>query len=76
MEAYEFQTTLTETNDFIQIPTEYRKKLFGVVKVILMQDNNTRQSVYDKPYKKAVSFPYFAVDTTDFVFNREEANER
>ena len=75
MEAYEFQTTLTD--GIIQIPAEYRYKLTGKVKVILLQEtfsindaDISQQRAGEEP------FPYFAVDTTGYVFNREEANER
>jgi len=74
MEAYEFQATLID--GIIRIPVEYRNKLFGNVKVILIQENVSGKSADNKDLAKENPFPYFAVDTTGYVFNREEANER
>ena len=68
MEAYEFHTALND--NVIRIPVEYRNKFSGKVRVILMQEKQ------EKSNKKKSAFPYFAIDTTGYVFNREEANER
>jgi len=66
MTAYEFQTAVGD--GIIQIPLEYRNKLSGNIRVILMQE--------EAAPGKTMEFPYFAIDTTGYVFNREEANER
>ena len=72
MEAYEFQTAVND--GVIRIPVKYRNKLSGKVKVILMRENDIRKKTNNK--KTKADFPYFAIDTTGYVFNREEANER
>ena len=72
MESYEFKTSLND--GIIRIPIELREKIYKNaknIKVILIpevdeEEINTKKS----------SFPYFAVDTTGYVFDREEANER
>ena len=68
MLAYEFQTALKD--GIIQIPAEIQNKMFGKVKVILMSEEVSRME------REESTFPYFAVDTTGYVWNREEANER
>ena len=74
MEAYEFQTTLID--GIIRIPAEYKNKLFGKVKVILIKDSVSTKTTDSSACVSETSFPYFAVDTTGYVFNREDANER
>ena len=74
MEAYEFQTAVND--GVIRIPAKYRNKLFGKVKVILMRDDSVRKKTNTKKNVKKSDFPYFAIDTTGYVFNREDANER
>jgi hypothetical protein len=74
MEAYEFQTALSD--GVIQIPIEYRNKLSGKVRVILMQDDVIPKNRENREALSKIGFPYFAIDTTGYVFNREEANER
>ena len=69
MAAYEFKTAITD--GIIHIPAEYQDKFKGEVKVILMSGE-----IDDKEIMTKSTFPYFAVDTTNYVFNREEANER
>ena len=68
MLAYEFQTALNE--GVIRIPADIQNKMFGKVRVILMSEDVSRKE------REESSFPYFAVDTTGYVWNREEANER
>ncbi|MCL1806570.1 MAG: hypothetical protein FWG31_02585 [Oscillospiraceae bacterium] len=74
MEAYEFQSSLTD--GIIQVPAEFRNKLFGNVKVILMQENLSKNNTQNENLSQKTDFPYFAIDTTGYTFNREEANER
>ena len=69
MTHYEFETAIRD--DVIYIPAEYKNKFKGKVKVILMPEEDAENKT-----AKKFSFPYFAVDTTDYVFDREEANER
>jgi len=71
MIAYEFKTTVS--NGVIRIPAEYKDKVPGVVKVILLSDESVKCVGSNK--KKAV-FTAMSLDTKGFVFNREEANER
>ena len=70
VQAFEFQTALND--GIIRIPAEYQNKLTGKVKVIIMQE----RPISKKIDSEKSSFPYFAVDTTGFLFNRDEANER
>ena len=66
MQAFEFQTTAQD--GLIRIPDRFKGKFTPNIKVIVLNDER------EKP--KKTSFPYFAVDTTGYVFDREEANER
>ena len=68
MVSCEFQTVLRD--GIIHVPLEYRNKLIGRFKVILIEEKD------DKAELRKNAFPYFAIDTTGYVFNREEANER
>ena len=65
MAAIEFQTVAND--GIIYIPDIYHDKLWGKVKVIIMTD--------ESDFKETL-FPYFSVDTTGYVFNRDEANAR
>ncbi|MCL2051278.1 MAG: hypothetical protein FWG91_06085 [Lachnospiraceae bacterium] len=62
MVAYEFQTALK--NGIIQIPAEIQDKIIGKVKVILMSEDTNEKEV------SKLSFPYFAVDTTNYIWSR------
>ena len=66
---YEFETAVR--GDVIHIPAEYKNKFKGNVKVIIMMEDAVKNKI-----AKKFSFPYFAVDTTNFMFDRDEANER
>ena len=68
MVSYEFETAVMD--GVIHIPDEYKNKFRGKVKVVLMPED-----VADNETGKKPAFPYFAVNTTDYVFDREEANE-
>ena len=69
MMPYEFETAVR--NGVIRIPVEYKNKVKGKVRVILLPEDVDKNAE-----AKQFSFPYFAVDTTNYVFDREEANER
>ena len=67
MQAYEFQTI--SKDGIIKIPDEYQRIINTKVKVIVLAE--------EKPmFNKRNFFPDFTVDTTDYVFDREGANER
>jgi len=68
MEAYEFQAAVND--GVINIPAEYRNKLYGKIKVILLSENPDNKRVKKAP------IPYFGVETKGYVFDRDEANER
>jgi hypothetical protein len=65
-QAFEFQTTAHD--GFIRIPDMYEKVIPREIKVIVLAD-------IAKENTKA-PFPYFAIDTLGYVFDREEANAR
>ena len=67
MQAFEFHTTTQD--GFIKIPDEYIRKIPSSIKVIVLANEK-------KKADKRSLFPDFGIDTTGFVFNREEANER
>ncbi len=67
MQAYEFNTTASD--GFIKIPAEYEKKIPGHIRVIVFAEKKTLN-------QKRKRFPYFALDTAGYKFDREEANER
>lgn len=67
MQAFEFHTTAQ--NGFIKIPEEYARKIPSSVKVIVLAQEKPKSD-------KRTHFPDFAINTTGFVFDREEANER
>ena len=45
------------------------KKIPSDVRVIVLADERPKE-------RKKALFPYFAIDTNGYTFNREEANER
>ncbi|MCL1843163.1 MAG: hypothetical protein FWF79_05065 [Defluviitaleaceae bacterium] len=65
-QAFEFQATTQD--GFIRIPDIYAKIMPRKIKVIVLADKTEKD--------ETAPFPYFAVDTTGYVFDREEANER
>ena len=73
MEAYEFQTAVND--GIINIPIEYKTKISNWVRVILISENPAEQSKVHA-VKTNSSFHAMKLDTSDFVFDREEANER
>jgi hypothetical protein len=66
MEAFEFHSTALD--GFIRIPDRLIDKIAQNIKVIVLNE--------EREISEKTPFPYFAVDTTDYVFDREEANER
>ncbi|MCL2385948.1 MAG: hypothetical protein FWC89_00210 [Defluviitaleaceae bacterium] len=66
MQAFEFKTTTQD--GIIRIPDRYVQKIPQKIKVIVLVEKTEKE--------KQPPFPYFAVDTTGYVFDREEANER
>jgi len=62
MQAFEFQATARD--GVIPIPDEYVDGMPPIFRVIVMPVENEKE------------FPYFAIDTTNYIFDREEANER
>jgi hypothetical protein len=66
MKAFEFQTTVQD--GLIHIPDRLKGEVARDIKVIILNIENEE--------KQSVPFPYFGVDTKEFVFNRREANER
>ena len=67
MQAYEFYASIED--GIIKIPNEHVGKLPSYVKIIILANEKTSGG-------KRCAFPDFAIDTSSFVFNREEANER
>ena len=65
MQAFEFQAIAQD--GFIRIPDRYIEVMPRKIKVIVLAER-----IEEEP----TPFPYFAVDTTGYVFNREEANAR
>ena len=59
----------TAHNGFIRIPDEYIRRIPSSIKVIVLAEEKPKSGKRD-------AFPDFGIDTTGFVFNREEANER
>jgi len=67
MEAYEFHATVN--NGYIKIPDEYVQRIPPTVKVIVLAGGSRKIGARSL-------FPYFSIDTSIFLFNRDEANER
>ncbi len=67
MQAFEFHTTARD--GFIKIPDEYVRRIPSSVKVIVLAGEKKKSG-------KRSLFPDFGIDTSGFVFDREEANER
>jgi len=65
-QAFEFQTITQD--GIIRIPDIYANIIPRKIKVIVLADKIEK--------KEKAPFPYFAIDTTNYVFNREEANAR
>jgi len=68
MRAYEFYAK--QENGFIKIPDEYRKKLNPKFKVIIVEDNEEKNSSI-----RDLLLPPI-LDTRGWKFDKEEANER
>jgi len=77
METYEFYAK--PQDGVIPIPDAYKNKITKTVKVIILEhatdsDNETK-SVVPEVRKSDLLLPP-TIDTRNFKFNREEANER
>lgn len=68
MYAIEFKTILE--NDMVKIPKQYLSKLHKIVRVIIIDEPESEQLSGIK------SFTAAKIKTSNFKFNREEANER
>ena len=68
MNQYELQ--LDFNGDTLRLPEQFRNKR-GVAKIILMTEETVESSKRKRP-----SFNTMRLDTSEFQFNREEANER
>jgi len=66
MQAFEFQATTQD--GIIRIPDRYVNEMPKNIKVIVLVDTLEK--------KEQAPFPYFGVDTSGYVFDREEANAR
>jgi hypothetical protein len=53
----------------IRIPLQYAKQINSKVKVVLLPQST-------EIVNKSGSIPFYGFDTTDYKFDREEANER
>jgi hypothetical protein len=77
MQTVEFETEII--NDTICIPQEYRKKFLHKAKVIITDSNFSSSYIVRTKKKNIVTpndFKSVKIDTRNFKFNREEANER
>ncbi|WP_157278942.1 MULTISPECIES: hypothetical protein [Proteiniphilum] len=68
MQAIEFNSFVRD--GAIPIPEQYRTKITSAVRVIVFSEDNAQ---HDRKRKR---FTAMKLRTKDFVFNREEANER
>ena len=69
MYAYEFQADVY--GSLIEIPEQYRRKIRGNAKIIVMMESEGT----DAP-REELRFDALRIPTKGFKFNREEANER
>ena len=69
MKAIEFLSQAKDGN--IKIPKKYLKNLKKEFRVIILIDENTKDTVIKKKHLSALQ-----ITTKDFKFNRDEANER
>jgi len=74
MQAYEFLTK--PTNGIITIPEELRRRITSDVKVIIMELNQNKLDDADANVRKSDRALSPTLDTRDWRFNREKANER
>ncbi|MCL2301459.1 MAG: hypothetical protein FWC27_15050 [Firmicutes bacterium] len=71
MYAYEFQADVH--GGFIDIPEQYRRKIRGNAKIIVMMESEAANA---PGADKELLFDALCIPTKGFKFNREEANER
>jgi hypothetical protein len=76
-QAIQFETIIE--SGFIRIPEQYAKAVPSAVKVTLTPINEARIKLGSKSKAGVLSIDNFSalkIDTRDWKFNREEANER
>jgi len=75
MQAYEFRTK--PENGVIRIPEEYRSRITSNVKVIILESKSDSANTEDAhtKHKSALLLPP-TLNTSNWKFSREEANER
>ena len=74
MQAYEFSTK--PINGVITIPEEFRRRITSDVRVIILELNQNKPDDTDANVRKSDRALSPTLDTRDWRFNREEANER
>jgi len=76
MQAYEFLTK--PTNGVITIPEELRRKITSNIKVIILDLNPNNPGIDDinATVRKSDMILPPTLDTRDWKFDREDANER
>jgi hypothetical protein len=77
MQAVEFETEII--NDVICIPQEYKGSLPRKARIIVMDNIFSNPHIIRTKKKKTVTsndFESIKIDTSNFKFNRDEANER
>jgi len=77
MQAVEFETEIV--NDTICIPQEYKGNIPHKARVIIMDSIFSNSCIIHTRKKRNVTesdFKSIKIDTRNFKFNREEANER
>jgi len=72
MQAYEFYAT--PENGSIKIPEKYRDKITSGVKVILLEEKFIGKEANTRHKSNLLLTP--TLNTKDWKFSREEANER
>ncbi|GBU24557.1 hypothetical protein R83H12_01191 [Fibrobacteria bacterium R8-3-H12] len=77
MQAVEFETEIV--NDTISIPQEYRGSLPRKARIIIMDNIFSSPYIIRTKKKNTVAandFESIKIETNNFKFNRDEANER
>ena len=75
MQAYEFYAKVE--NGFIRVPEEYSNKIKTNLKVILLEDLNSKPTDGESNIlKRTDALSPISIDTRGWKFDKEEANER